>query len=921
MKNLIVLILLSTLNHIAFSEVTGHAFLEDQTDHSGIKIKFIPYSPTAQLDSTYTSISGYYNISIEPGVYTIEYSKEEYLTQFYNQGNYVTLYGNEFLIAITLMPSSGNYMSGSISGTWTNENIYFIVGDVYIPNGLFLIIEEGTVIKLYSSCNFEINGTLQVNGTEQNPVLFTAYNDYPVTGDWGYLDFYYSYNSYMNHCIIEYGSEISINHSNVNISYSEIKYFTYGIYCTQSIPYLDYNVIQNCNDGIIQISYCNNFSITNNDLIANQLNYNFKGIYVFDAHGLIENNKIIGNTISSNDNYAIYIDNLNGSDTLFISNNIIYHFENGIYSVINDKLVVINNVIHSNYNYGISIPSGKALIQSNCITNNYIGLKSLGNFSNIEISYNNIWNNQTNIISNIPGLGQIITTNNNGDPCDPYFNISLDPLFVDTANFNFHFYEGSPVIDAGDNDNVISEFDFDGNPRILDGNGDGNAIVDMGVYEVAVDFIPTSNFTCNDSVCMNENATIQYLGNANDDAIYFWDFDGGIVTSGTGQGPYQVYWLEPGYKTISLYVLLEGLYSDTTYHDIQILQNPEQAGTPSGPTDLCQGSQNIQYNTSGALYADSYQWDVIPSNAVTSISGNTTSAIIDWALSYYGLANVSVYGVNECGDGIVSESFEVNIEPGSIVSVTVGASVNPICIGDEVIFTAYPVNGGNSPSFLWKVNGTGVGTNSPVYITSGLVDNDQVYCYMLSSYCQSQGWIISNFVVMDVYNYPDVTIGALPNDTACITETITLDAGSGDSYLWSTGQTSPYIVVSNTSGPSGGNQTYSVEVTNGGICSGYDTISVYFDPCTGVYNSIGISNMSIFPNPSKGEFYLQLGNLDKEVYIKILSSQGIILDEFKCIITATNSPYKISIADYPIGIYFIKIQNEDVFEVQKIIRK
>lgn len=43
----------------------------------------------------------------------------------------------------------------------------------------------------------------------------------------------------------------------------------------------------------------------------------------------------------------------------------------------------------------------------------------------------------------------------------------------------------SPCVDAGDNSAVPSEIttDFDGNPRIWDGNGDGQSRVDMGAYE------------------------------------------------------------------------------------------------------------------------------------------------------------------------------------------------------------------------------------------------------------------------------------------------------------------------------------------------------------------------------------------------------------------------------------------------------
>jgi TolB protein len=67
-------------------------------------------------------------------------------------------------------------------------------------------------------------------------------------------------------------------------------------------------------------------------------------------------------------------------------------------------------------------------------------------------------------------------------------NINSNPLFANAAAGDFHLTTGSPCIDAGNNSAPsLPTTDFDGNRRIVDGDGSGTAIVDMGAYE----YVPT----------------------------------------------------------------------------------------------------------------------------------------------------------------------------------------------------------------------------------------------------------------------------------------------------------------------------------------------------------------------------------------------------------------------------------------------
>ena len=103
------------------------------------------------------------------------------------------------------------------------------------------------------------------------------------------------------------------------------------------------------------------------------------------------------------------------------------------------------------------------------------------------------WDNGPRGLYSGSGAGTISYSDVEGGLADSYMtdggnNIAVDPLFVDTSgvsdDWNLHLQTGSPCIDSGDNTAVyLTQLDLDEYQRVSDGDQDGTAIVDIGVYE------------------------------------------------------------------------------------------------------------------------------------------------------------------------------------------------------------------------------------------------------------------------------------------------------------------------------------------------------------------------------------------------------------------------------------------------------
>lgn len=177
------------------------------------------------------------------------------------------------------------------------------------------------------------------------------------------------------------------------------------------------------------------------------------------------------------------------------------------------------------------------------------------------------------------------------------------------------------------------------------------------------------------------------------------------------------------------------------------------------------------------------------------------------------------------------------------------------------------------------------------------------YPYGTAMYCPVRKDTIIAFAV----NAPVVNLG---NDTTlCTNQSIILTTGTSgnNTYLWSTGITTPVLGVP-APGGTGGTSSYSVVVTNNFGCVDQDTININYVVCSGT-GELETAGIQLFPNPAAEQITLQIpetvqGHLGAIVY----DMAGRLLLN-STIFPGNNT---ISVKPLPKGVYILTVNSEGI---------
>ncbi|MCP4582184.1 MAG: right-handed parallel beta-helix repeat-containing protein, partial [candidate division Zixibacteria bacterium] len=229
------------------------------------------------------------------------------------------------------------YLTGTHTWpSWLSDYPLHISERFSINSSGVLVIEAGVRLELTNPISYppiRIYGTLNTLGTTNNPVVFTRQTG---IANWGYMSFEGMSGGRLDYTIIEYGSGIGIESSDVQIANSIIRYSKYsGISINNASPEISDSVV------------------TDNDQVGIRIN---RGSSI-----------ISGCIIVNNDSYGIDIDyaspTVSGCTIAYNGDNGIDVFDSGSGSGENSSPIISGCSIANNNGIGIDL-SGIQLVDS-----------------------------------------------------------------------------------------------------------------------------------------------------------------------------------------------------------------------------------------------------------------------------------------------------------------------------------------------------------------------------------------------------------------------------------------------------------------------------------------------------------------------------------------------------------------------------
>ncbi|MEA1875582.1 MAG: gliding motility-associated C-terminal domain-containing protein [Bacteroidota bacterium] len=371
-------------------------------------------------------------------------------------------------------------------------------------------------------------------------------------------------------------------------------------------------------------------------------------------------------------------------------------------------------------------------------------------------------------------------------------------------------------------------------------NSQANLILEVKDYNdcyskdtINIEFIqpPKLEIESTKALCGVLNGTVTVTPDgAIEEFLYFWDSDStaiGNVLSGLGAGLYSV-------RVVSL---ISGCES---YAEIAVteLGGPDTKIIPSIDSTICPGTEI----TLRALNGDSFEW--------INLSGSTQKEVKvnPYLTTTYILKGISKDDQDNTCTTIVEHTVFVH----PITKPDLGED-QEACQGDTIW-----IDGGEEfKKWNWS--------NGETTRLTGVVESIQPLSISVAD--SNSCWSTDDINIV-IHPYPEIDLGE--DHSVCANQPVELSGGSGDTYLWSTGETSREIQVSQSG-------IYSLEIIASG-CASIDRIDLKIvNPDFILLDSVMIKDVSCYGGQD-GEARIFVSVPDSEYGISINNGESYLYD-------------------------------------------
>jgi photosystem II stability/assembly factor-like uncharacterized protein len=334
---------------------------------------------------------------------------------------------------------------------------------------------------------------------------------------------------------------------------------------------------------------------------------------------------------------------------------------------------------------------------------------------------------------------------------------------------------------------------------------------------------------------------------------------------------------------------------------------PGNAPLPDGATSVCQNSSETTYTVAAIVNADSYIWNISPSEAGV-ISGNGTTANVIWNSAFSGAAQIYVQGLNDCGEGLRSNPLQVDVRALPSKATSPEGKVS-VCQGERVV--VYTTTGAeHALTYTWKtipesaaaISLDVTGRNATLNWNDTFSGETDVIVQGHNSCGNGE----ESALKVTVYSKPETPLISLNENI------LSSSASTGNQWYDLNGiiegATEAELMVT------ADGEYYVIVTTSGCHSEPSDTIKV--DYATGI-GQLNLGNILIYPNPVLNNLFIRIDDKDTKKSVEIINVFGVKV--YSGVINSREMT--IPMGSFIPGIYLIKVDNKESATFFRIIKK